>query len=334
MEEAEEEVGVKISCVISDAFLWFCCEIAEEKGLSWFPIWTANVVSLSAAFYTDVLRTKFGVLKQGRGDELVDCVPGFSNVRLRDIVDCVPGLVTESINSIFDQMVYKMGLMLPKAKAVVVNTFEKLSPTITNDLKSKMRLLCVGPFPLMFPSEVVFDKYDCLPWLDKQKEKSVVYISFGTVMAPPPHEFVALAEALECAGFPFLWSINDSNKGHLPSWFIDRVKEDEAFGKIVQWAPQMKVLGHPSVGGFVTHCGWNSVLESIVNGVPLICRPMLGDQRLNQRFIECIYEFGVGVEGGVFTKGGMIKALHRVLSSNEGKEMRKSVDVLRELAEE
>lgn len=243
-------------------------------------------------------------------------------------------MLSETINSAFDQMTYKMALSLPKADGVVVNSFEKLSPTITNDLKSKMKLLCIGPFPSIFPPQIVTDKYECLPWLDKQKEKSVVYISFGTVATPPPHEFLALVEALEGGEFPFLWSMNDSNKGLLPLGLVDRVREDEAFGKIVEWAPQMKVLGHPSVGGFVTHCGWNSILESMVNGVPLICRPMLGDQKVNQRFIESVFGVGVGLEGGVFTKSGAIKALHRVLSSDQGKEMRRNVQVLRGLAEE
>ncbi|KAL2930010.1 Anthocyanidin 3-O-glucosyltransferase 7, partial [Bienertia sinuspersici] len=269
---------------------------------------------------------------EDREDELEDFIPGFSNIRIRDLPS---GIITGNIDSQFSQMLHKMGVMLPKARAIVVNSFEELSPTITNDLKSKLNLLCVGPFPLIsLPPSQDFDKHNCFPWLDKQKHKSVIYISFGTVASPPPHEIVAIAEALEDSRVPFLWSMNDSKKGDLPSWFVDRVSKDETFGKIVSWAPQMKLLGHPSVGGFVTHCGWNSVLESIVNGVPLICRPMLGDQIVNQRFIECVLKIGVGIEGGAFTKTGMINALQQVLSSNEENVMRKNVQVLKGMAEE
>lgn len=333
MEAAEAEVGVAIGCVIGDAFLWFCGEIAKKKGVMWIPLWTAGPASLSAHFHTDVLRKKFQALQGVDGmDETADCVPGFSAVRFSDLPS---GVVVGDLDSPFSQMLHKMGLMLPQATAVVINSFEELSPTITNDLKSKMRLLSVGPFPLTSPPRIESkDQFSCLLWLDKQKAQSIAYISFGTVATLPQREIVALAEALEDIGVPFIWSMSDSSKVNLPPSFLDRINNDEILGKIVPWAPQMKILSHPATGVFITHCGWNSVMESIVSAVPLICRPIIGDQMLNRQFVECEFKFGVGVEGGIFTKGGVIKALHSVLSSEEGKHMRERVKVLKKVAEE
>ena len=95
-------------------------------------------------------------------------------------------------------------------------------------------------------------------------------------------------------------------------------------GKVVAWAPQTQVLGHGSVGVFVTHCGCNSVFESMSNGVPMICRPFFGDHGLTGRMVEDVWEIGVRVEGGVFTKDGLVKCLRLVLVEEEGKKMKEN----------
>ncbi|KAK9697214.1 hypothetical protein RND81_08G022000 [Saponaria officinalis] len=334
MGEVEDQVGVKISSVISDAFLWYCSEIAEEKGVSWIALWTAGTASLSAHLHTDVIRDIFGVDHQGeKGDEedLLTSVPGLSKVRPSDLP---MGIVTGDLNAPFSQMLHKMGTMLPKAKVVALNVFQELSPVVVNDLNSKLRLLCVGPFPLTCPPQVYSDPENCLEWLDQHGPRKVAYISFGTVVTPPPHEIKALGEALEVSEIPFIWSMSESLRANLPESFVEKIQKDEKLGKIVSWAPQIKLLGHPSIGVFVTHCGWNSIMESISTGVPLICRPMLGDQALNQRIIECELEFGIGIEGGSLTQSSTINALNQVLSSERGEEMRRNVEELQKLAEE
>nr|ABD28557.1 Anthocyanidin 3-O-glucosyltransferase, related [Medicago truncatula] len=92
------------------------------------------------------------------------------------------------------------------------------------------------PLPPLPPSDR--DETGCLSWLDKQKSKSVIYVSFGTVATPPPNELVALTEALEESGFPFLWSLKDKLKGILPDGFLERTSY---CGKIVHWVPQAQV---------------------------------------------------------------------------------------------
>ncbi|RHN71708.1 putative hexosyltransferase [Medicago truncatula] len=91
------------------------------------------------------------------------------------------------------------------------------------------------PLPPLPPSDR--DETGCLSWLDKQKSKSVIYVSFGTVATPPPNELVALTEALEESGFPFLWSLKDKLKGILPDGFLERTSY---CGKIVHWGKKMR----------------------------------------------------------------------------------------------
>ncbi|KAK4404534.1 Flavonol 3-O-glucosyltransferase F3GT2 [Sesamum angolense] len=221
---------------------------------------------------------------------------------------------------------------LPKSTAIVLNSFEEIDPQITTDLKSKFHhFLNIGPSILSSPiPPTPDDKTGCLAWLETQnRPKSVVYISFGTVITPPENELVAFAEALETCQFPFLWSLNNQAKKSLPEGFLERTNN---IGKIVPWAPQLQVLGHSSVGVFVTHCGWNSILESICSCVPMICRPFFGDQMLNGRMVEESWKIGVTVSGGVFRKSETIEALNYIMRSESGKVIRENVNQLRKKA--
>ncbi|XP_042974849.1 anthocyanidin 3-O-glucosyltransferase 7-like [Carya illinoinensis] len=221
-------------------------------------------------------------------------------------------------SSIFARTLRRISEVLPRANAVVMNSFQELNSTIlTEDLKSKFQdILYVGVLTLIVPTPPLppshSDATGCLPWLDEQKPTSVAYISFGTVAVVPPHEFAALAQALEASCVPFLWTRKQ--------------------GKIVPWAPQAHVLSHKAVGVYVTHCGYNSVFESIVGEVPMICRPILGDNKMNGRMVEDVWGIGVRVEGGVFTKKGMVKSLELVLGHDQhGRRMREKIRGLKEL---
>lgn len=138
-----------------------------------------------------------------------------------------------------------------------------------------------------------------------------------------------LAEALEESEFPYLWSFRGNPEKQFPPGFVERTRSK---GKIVPWAPQQKILENPAVGVFLTHGGWNSILESIIGGVPMIFRPFFGEQKLNTRNVEAVWGFGLGLEGGTITKEGTKKALKFILCSEEGKKMREKISVQKELA--
>ncbi|GLT30023.1 hypothetical protein SLA2020_048480 [Shorea laevis] len=298
--------------------------MAEELQVPWVALWTAGPRSLLIHVETDKIRRHLGI--EGAPDKTLDFLPEFSAIRASDLPDEV---VCRNVHSPFAEMLHKMGLALPRATAVAANSFQELDPLIVNMLKSRFqKFLNVGPFCLTVPPPFS-DTYDCMEWLNKQEPSSVVYISFGSVITPPPHELTALLEALEDVGSPYLWSLRGDQEKLLGREFVERSKEK---GKIVPWVPQLKVLQHNSVGVFVTHCGWNSVLESIIAGVPLIVRPFFGEQNLNNRIVEAVWGMGLGVEGGIVTKDGMVKALKLILSTEEGEKLRKKIEVHKELA--
>lgn len=328
MGEAEAESGVKISCILSDAFLWFSGDLAAEMGVPWVAFWTAGSCALSVHMYTDEIRNTLGMPGVAETvKQTLTFIPGMSAVHVDDLPE---GVHSGNLESAIAQMLHKMGLNLPRATAVVVNSFEELDPIITNDLKLKLRkALHVGPSTLSSPPLSNSDENGCLLWLEKQKPSSVAYISFGSMMTPPPKEVLALAQTLESLKVPFLWSLRDHSRHLLPEGFVEST---ESLGKVVSWAPQLQVLAHPSVGVFVSHCGWNSILESVVGGVPMICRPFFGDQTLNSRMVQDVWRIGIRVEGGAFTRSGTSSALELVLSREEGKKMRESISGLKESA--
>lgn len=314
----------RVTCIISDALVAPSLTVAQRLNVPLVLVWSPWSYSLSAHFYTDLIRSRYN---SAAGDTPLNLVPGLSMMRVEDLPeDTIIGVGEEE--TLFSKTLASFGSVLPQAEAVVVNFYEEIDPPLlVNDMRSKFKnFLYAGflslslPLPPLPPSDT--DETGCLSWLDKQKGGSVAYLGFGTVAIPSPHEIVAVAEALEESGFPFLWSLKEHLMGLLPSGFLERTSGS---GKVVAWAPQTQVLGHGSVGVFVTHCGSNSVSESICNGVPMIMRPFFGDQGLNARMIEDIWEIGVRVEGGVFTKDGLVKCLRLILVQEEGKRMKEKV---------
>lgn len=139
---------------------------------------------------------------------------------------------------------------------------------------------------------------DCLEWLDQQPIRSVIYIAFGSVTMFNRAQFQELALGLEKADRPFLWVVRPGissglEGGDFPEGFLDRVSNQ---GKMVQWAPQQEVLSHGSIACFVSHCGWNSTVESVSNGVPILCWPYFADQFINQSYICDIWKVGLRLE--------------------------------------
>ncbi|GFS46172.1 UDP-glucosyl transferase 78D3 [Actinidia rufa] len=328
MRIAEAETGRRIGCVMGDAILSFACDVAEEMGVPWVPLWVSGSCSLSIHYYTDLIRKTVGIHDVGHENELLKFIPGFPELRLGDLPG---GVLFGNLESPFSIMLHKMGKTLPKAAAVLVNSFEELEPELNKDLNSKFRkLLNVGPLNLTSPPPSPHvDKYGCIPWLEERKAASVAYISFGTVAQPTPDEVVALAKALEASGTPFLWSIKDNLKEQLPEGFLKRTSEQ---GKIVAWAPQLQVLSHSSTGVFITQCGWGSMLESIAAGIPMIGRPVFGDHHINGWMMENVLKIGVRVEGGIFTESATMRALELVLSRESGKNFKEQIGHVRELA--
>ncbi|PON90352.1 UDP-glucuronosyl/UDP-glucosyltransferase [Trema orientale] len=178
-----------------------------------------------------------------------------------------------------------------------------------------------------------------MEWLDKQEPKSVLYVSFGTTTTFSESEIKELALGLEQSGVKFLWVLRDADRldvvsnekerrTQLPDGFEERMR---GTGIVVrEWVPQVEILRHPSTGGFMSHCGWNSCLESISMGVPIATWPMHLDQPMNAVLITEVLKVGVPVmewrQRDELVSSSMIgKAVQKLMASEEGDVIRSRV---------
>ncbi|KAL2506706.1 UDP-glycosyltransferase 91B1 [Abeliophyllum distichum] len=202
------------------------------------------------------------------------------------------------------------------------------------------KLVPVGPLVAQNDSEE--DYSEIMQWLSKKNQFSTVFISFGSENYLSNEQIEEMAQGLELCDVNFIWVLRFpvgatiGIKEALPEGFLERVQER---GMIVQgWAPQAKILAHPSTGGFLSHCGWSSIMESIYFGVPIITMPLRYDQPLNARLV--VYA-GVGVEvpkddNGQFKKEDVAKAINNVVVEKKtGEGMRlKAKELSKKMKEE
>ncbi|XP_055337309.1 uncharacterized protein LOC129587539 [Paramacrobiotus metropolitanus] len=200
----------------------------------------------------------------------------------------------------FKSLALDFGSAQALVKEVLFNSFEELEPEAVVMLNSlpkfaKTPVAFIGPL-LPEHKEKPEDEFTkkIRSWLDKQGERSVVYFSFGTVAVPSAEQLAEVAEALVSLKQPFIWSLRSYQQDMLPLKYIRSTVEtmsDETPYLILHWTPQKRILAHKSTGVYVSHCGWNSTLEAVSYGVPVVAWPMLGDQHNNAALIE---QWGIG----------------------------------------
>ncbi|KAJ0973882.1 hypothetical protein J5N97_015847 [Dioscorea zingiberensis] len=173
----------------------------------------------------------------------------------------------------------------------------------------------------------------CKAWLDEQDVNSVIYVAFGSWATVDERQFQELALGLELTGRPFLWVVRPDFTGKA---IIDLLKglEDRIGGRgmVVRWSPQQEVLAHPAVSCFMSHCGWNSTMEGVSNGVPFLCWPYFGDQHLNQTYICDVWKTGLKMipdENNMITKEQIRGKVEELLGDGE---MKKRALAMKEIA--
>ncbi|XP_074366292.1 UDP-glycosyltransferase 1-like [Apium graveolens] len=198
------------------------------------------------------------------------------------------------------------GRKFREIKGIILNTFVELESYAVESLVADKKIppvYAVGPnLNLTAGGQDSEEAANVLKWLDEKPLSSVVFLCFGTFGSFPEEQVKEIALALEHSGHPFLWSLRPLAEGDpqskytnlddiLPPGFLERTSRT---GKIIGWAPQVTVLSHRAVGGFVSHCGWNSILESVWFGVPVATWPMYAEQQLNA--FEMVNELGMAVD--------------------------------------
>lgn len=338
-----------VSCVIPDAIMSFAVVAAKEIDVPCVCFRTTSAATFLANKYLPLLMEKGLIplkdstyLSNGHLDTPLDFIPALRNCRLKDLPNYTR---TTDKNDFMLNKLIKEAQRASTASALVFNTFDDLEHDVLNTLSE----ICppiypIGPLQFLtnhLPETLLElirgnlwkEDSECLQWLDHKPNKSVVYVNFGSIAVLSNEQVMELAWGLAKSEKNFLWIVRSDavNRGAeiLSSEFA---KETEGRGLITKWCPQEQVLKHPSMAAFLTHCGWNSMIESLGSGVPMICWPFFADQHLNCR-LACT-EWGVGMEIENDVKRDQVEKLVReMIEGEKGKEMQKAAQEWKRKAE-
>ncbi|KAM3197125.1 hypothetical protein ACQJBY_072669 [Aegilops geniculata] len=340
-----------VTCVVSDLIMGFSMDAAKELGLPYVQLWTASAVSyLGYRHYRLLIDRGIAPLKDikhltdGYLDMPVEDVPGLRSMRLRDF----PTFIRST-----DPDEFMVGYTIKEteraagASAVILNTFGDLEGEAVEAMEAllgnggKPKVYTVGPLTLLAPSSTSStmsnlsmwkEQEECLQWLQGKEPASVVYVNFGSIVVMTNEQLVEFAWGLANSGRHFMWvTRRDLVRGDaavLPPEFL---AETAGRGLMASWCPQQEVLNHPAVGAFLTHSGWNSTLESMCGGVPVISWPFFADQQTNCRY-QC-NEWGVGMEiDNNVQREAVAGLITELMDGEKGKQMRKWAEEWREKA--
>ncbi|GAV63597.1 LOW QUALITY PROTEIN: UDPGT domain-containing protein, partial [Cephalotus follicularis] len=285
-----------VTCIISDGIMTFTLDAAEELGIPEVIIWTASACGFLAYLHFRQLIDRGYV-------PLKDYIPGMKGIRLKDFPSFIR---TTDWDDIMLNFFIVETERAKSASAIIINTFVAMEDQFLSVLSSILPpIYTVGPLQLLlndvpdtdskqFGSNLWKEEPECLEWLDSREPNSVVYVNYGSITVMTPDQLVEFAWGLANSKHTFLWIIRpdlvSGDSAILPPFLVET--KDRAL--LASWCPQEQVLNHPAIGSFLTHSGWNSTIESVCGGVPMISWPFFAEQQTNCRY--CCTEWGIGME--------------------------------------
>ncbi|CAN6477292.1 unnamed protein product [Victoria cruziana] len=293
-----EEEKEKITFVIADGMIGTLLGVAEKLDIKRAVFWPAS------AWFLAIFRKIPSLLASGIIDEngfpksdapikLSEASPALDPAHL-----CWMSLRKTGMNSALFRYFHKCVETIKDVDHIVCNSFNKLEWPF---LEINSSAIPIGPLVSANhskhqPSSFWREDWSCLGWLDQWPAGSVIYVSVGSITMLNRRQIDELALGLELTGRPFLWvcrpGVMEKEDALYPVGFMDRIS---CRGLVVGWGPQQEVLAHPSIACFLTHCGWNSTMEGLSNGVPMLCWPYIADQFQNQTYIVEVWKVGLSL---------------------------------------
>jgi UDP-glucosyl transferase 73C len=301
VEKVFEELTPKPNCIISDMALPWTDNIARRfhiprisfAGPCCFTLLCLDNVGMSNVLENTTSETDYFVVPN---------LPDHIEITKAQLPRPLTPDMEEFHKQVFAAEIYTYG--------IIMNTFEELEQAYVNEYKKARndKVWCIGPVSLCNKDDfdkaqrgdkASVDEHHCLKWLDSWEPGSVVYACLGTLTSIAPKQLIELGLGLEASKKPFIWVLKRGKQSEeFEKWIRESGFEERTKGKsllIRGWSPQTLILSHSAVGGFLTHCGWNSILEGICAGVPLITWPLMGDHFLNGKLAEQILKIAVRI---------------------------------------
>ncbi|WCJ34773.1 UDP-Glycosyltransferase superfamily protein [Euphorbia peplus] len=322
--------GFPVDVIIADTYLDWIVRVGNRRNIPVASLWTKSATCFSVFYYFDLLRLNghFPVKISERGDELVDYIPGIPPTRLADFPSIFEGIGRKTLPRKLECV-----SMVSKAQYLLFTCAYEPEAQIFDSLKMNLpfRIFTVGPLIPYFEPGISTDVPNYIEWLNSQPKNSVLYVSImGSFLSVSNAQKEEIIAGISDSGVRCLWVSRGEKVGF---GFDDRTLA-------VAWCDQLKVLNHPSVGGFWTHCGWNSTLEAAFAGVPILTSPIFSDQVPNSKKVEEDWKTGwrvkSSVEGESLVKRGEIKKIVENFMDSEKIEvieMRKNAKEIKDVSQ-
>lgn len=271
-----------------------------------------------------------------KGDERVDYIPGVSSTRLLDL----PILDLKNDSHFLKRILHNFSCVR-EAKFLLFSSIYELETQTIDILKAEFPfpVYTIGPAIPYYklgnnsPSSLgdsIELHHNYLQWLDRQPRNSVLYVSLGSFLSVSSAQMDEIVSGLNDSGVRFLWVVRGDETCRMK-----RACNNQGF--VVPWCDQLRVLSHPSIGGFWSHCGWNSVQEGIFAGIPFLTFPLVADQKLNSKQIVEDWKIGWRMKKGLLTgnvvgRGEICRVMEKImdLESEQVNEMRERAKELKE----
>nr|WIW42698.1 UDP-glycosyltransferase [Nicotiana tabacum] len=303
----KSESNNTLAGIVIDLFCTSMIDVANEFELPTYVFYTSGAATLGLHYHIQNLRDEFNkdITKYKDEPEEKLSIATYLNPFP---AKCLPSVALDKEGG--STMFLDLAKRFRETKGIMINTFLELESHALNSLSRDKNLPPIYPVgPVLNLNNVEGDNLgssdqNTMKWLDDQPASSVVFLCFGSGGSFEKHQVKEIAYALESSGCRFLWSLRrpptedarfpsnyENLEEILPEGFLERTK---GIGKVIGWAPQLAILSHKSTGGFVSHCGWNSTLESTYFGVPIATWPMYAEQQANA--FQLVKDLRMGVE--------------------------------------
>ncbi|KAK3230907.1 hypothetical protein Dsin_002788 [Dipteronia sinensis] len=331
-----------VTCIVSDCVMSFTLKAAQELNIPNVLFWTASACGfLAFVHYQGLIERGLVPLKDmsyltnGYMNTVIDWIPGMEGIKLKDL----PSLIrTTDPDDVL--MIFAIGEVenAQNASALIFNSVDDLEREVLEAVyPTYPPIYTIGPIQLLLNHEIPPDDNSmsaiesnlwkeqpgCLEWLNTKESNSVVYVNFGSITVMTEQQLVEFAWGLANSKQDFLWVIRPDlvigESAILPPEFVLETIERSL---LASWCPQEQVLNHPAIGGFLTHSGWNSTIESLSGGVPMLCWPFFADQQTNCWFCENKWGVGMEIESNS-NRDEIERCVRELMGGHKGKQMKK-----------
>ncbi|KAF3633079.1 putative UDP-glycosyltransferase 87A2-like [Capsicum annuum] len=293
VEKLVDELLMKPSVIVYDTYLSWVIGLGNRKNIPVASFFTMSAAVFSISYHMDLLAQNghYNANLTGKVQEQVDYIPGIPLIRVLDLPTPFHGMGQELLDVVKD--VFSTA---SKAQYLLFTSVYELESTVINALRQIFSIPVhpIGPAIPYFTSEnnpsstTSIDEPEYMKWLNSQPNGSVLYISQGSFLSVSRDELDEIVAGVHDSGVRFFWVARDET--------VRFQKNGCSAGLVVPWCDQFKVLSHRSIGGFWSHCGWNSTKEAAFSGLPMLTFPIFWDQQTNSKQIVEDWKIGYRVK--------------------------------------